>query len=72
MATFFSPNGNPEVWHSKPDGYYTEDEWYELNTPEIPELDLYDYAFIPEVDIGSRIDAIEDIILALLKGEINV
>ena len=33
MATYISPNGNPEVWDTKPDGYYTEAEWAELHPP---------------------------------------
>lgn len=72
MTTFYSPDGNPEVWETKPDGYFTEDEWLELHPQEIIEPELYDYAFIPDTDIASRVDAIEDVILALLKGEINV
>lgn len=72
MTTFFSPNGNPEVWDIKPDNYLTEDEWFELNQPEISESEIYKNAFTTDTDIGSRIDAIEDILLALLKGEINV
>lgn len=35
MATYISPTGNPEVWDTKPDGYYTEEEWQELH-PYIP------------------------------------
>lgn len=27
MATFYSPEGNAEVWASKPDGYFTPEEW---------------------------------------------
>ena len=27
MGIFFSPEGNPEIWDSKPDGYYTPEEW---------------------------------------------
>lgn len=72
MTTFFSPDGNPEVWENKPEGYFTEDEWFELNPPEVPEPELYEAAFSPEPDIGSRIDALEDVLLALLKGEIHV
>lgn len=35
MATYYNPNGNPEVWDTKPDGYYTVDEWQELH-PYVP------------------------------------
>jgi hypothetical protein len=40
MATFISPNGNPEVWTDKPHGYFTPEEWaakYPAPTP--PALD---------------------------------
>ena len=33
--TYYSPDGNPEVWDKKPDGYYTPEEWAELH-PYIP------------------------------------
>lgn len=35
MATYYNPNGNPEVWDEKPDGYYTVEEWQELH-PYVP------------------------------------
>lgn len=36
--TYYSPNGNPEVWDTKPEGYYTPEEWAELHppTPYVP------------------------------------
>ena len=38
MAKFYSPSGNFEVWDTKPDGYYTEDEWAALHpAPDPPE-----------------------------------
>ena len=33
MAKYYSPSGNLEVWDTKPDGYYTEDEWAKLHPP---------------------------------------
>lgn len=27
MPVFYSPEGNPEVWAQKPDGYLTPEEW---------------------------------------------
>lgn len=33
MAKYYSPDGNIEVWDTKPDGYYTEAEWAELHPP---------------------------------------
>lgn len=35
MATYYNPNGNPEVWDNKPEGYFTPEEWAELH-PYIP------------------------------------
>jgi hypothetical protein len=35
---YYSPSGNLEVWDTKPDGYYTEEEWAELHpAPPAPE-----------------------------------
>jgi hypothetical protein len=35
---YYSPTGNLEVWTTKPQGYYTEEEWAELHpAPEPPE-----------------------------------
>ena len=31
MATFFSPEGNPEIWGTKPEGYFTPEEWAEMH-----------------------------------------
>lgn len=36
MPTFFSPKGNPEVWATKPDGYYTPEEWATLHPMPAP------------------------------------
>lgn len=33
MAKYYSPNGNIEVWDTKPDGYLTLEEWAELHPP---------------------------------------
>lgn len=35
MAKYYSPTGNIEVWDTKPDGYYTVEEWEEMH-PYIP------------------------------------
>ena len=35
MAKYYSPDGNIEVWDTKPEGYYTEEEWQELH-PYVP------------------------------------
>ena len=33
MAKYYSPDGNIEVWDTKPDGYFTVKEWAELHPP---------------------------------------
>lgn len=37
MPTFFSPEGNPEIWAQKPDGYMTPEEWDRANPAPEPE-----------------------------------
>ena len=41
MAKYYSPEGNIEVWDSKPAGYYTVEEWEEMHppTPYVPTKD---------------------------------
>ena len=35
---YYSPDGNLEVWDTKPNGYFTEEEWVELHpAPPPPE-----------------------------------
>lgn len=33
MATYISPTGNPELWKTRPSGYYTQAEWDAMHTP---------------------------------------
>ena len=35
--TYISPSGNSEIWNEKPAGYYTPEEWEEMNRPAPPE-----------------------------------
>lgn len=39
MATFFSPEGNPEVWQAKPQGYFTPEEWSAAHPAPAPTLE---------------------------------
>lgn len=39
MATFYSPEGNPEVWINKPDGYFTQEEWAAAHPAPKPTLE---------------------------------
>lgn len=36
MPKYYSPNGNIEVWDTKPDGYYTIKEWEEMHPAPPP------------------------------------
>jgi hypothetical protein len=39
--TYYSPDGNPEVWDKKPEGYLTPEEWAEQHpyVPPVPTRD---------------------------------
>lgn len=40
-STFYSPDGNPEIWDDKPEGYFTPEDWFAAHpTPAVPEVDL--------------------------------
>lgn len=39
MPIYFSPTGNPEVWQSKQEGYFTPEEWAALHPAPAPTLD---------------------------------
>lgn len=36
MPIFYNPQGNPEVWDEKPQGYITVEEWQAQNPPPEP------------------------------------
>lgn len=36
MGRYYSPQGNFEVWDTKPDGYYTFEEWKQLHPDPEP------------------------------------
>ena len=35
--TYYSPDGNPEIWETKPDGYFTPQEWRAAHPAPEPE-----------------------------------
>ena len=37
MSIFVSPQGNPEIWESKPKGYFTPEEWLAAHPAPEPE-----------------------------------
>lgn len=39
MPTFYNSTGNAEVWASKPEGYFTSEEWAALHPPPVPTLE---------------------------------
>ena len=46
MAKFYSPDGNPEIWNERPDGYLTPEEWaalHPLPEPTFEELKTAKY-----------------------------
>ena len=46
MAKFYSPDGNPEIWNERPDGYLTLEEWaalHPLPEPTFEELKTAKY-----------------------------
>lgn len=36
MASYYSPQGNLEIWETKPEGYFSMDEWQETHAPPAP------------------------------------
>lgn len=60
--TYFSPQGNPEVWEGKPDGYFTPEEWqlaHPAPQPEPPTLPEALAAKLAEVMAGYKAAFVE-------------
>ena len=60
MPTFYSPIGNPEVWATKPNDYYTEAEWI-VSQPQpepLPEPTLEDLRTAKIVEINKGYNAV--------------
>lgn len=38
MSKYYSPEGNIEVWDTKPEGYYTPEEWEAMHPAPPPPL----------------------------------
>lgn len=50
--TYYSPDGNPEIWESRPEGYFTPQEWWAAHPapePEPPTLDEARAAKLAEI-----------------------
>lgn len=55
MATYISPQGNPEIWETKPEGYFTVNEWKAAHPEPAsppPSLDEARAAKLSEVMFG--------------------
>lgn len=39
MARFYSPDGNPEIWNERPEGYLTPEEWAAEHPAPAPSFD---------------------------------
>ena len=53
--TYYSPDGNPEIWETKPDGYFTPEEWQEAHPAPEPEP----YVPTPEEQLEAFTSAIQ-------------
>lgn len=56
MSTYYSPNGNPEVWDEKPENYFTKEEWFA--THPIPEESFDEVKTKKLLEINSKCDSI--------------
>lgn len=52
MPTYYSPNGNPEVWEKMPDGYVTEEDWFATHPEQEPTLEEVKAAKLAEINAG--------------------
>lgn len=50
MPTYYSPNGNPEVWDNMPDGYVTEEDWFATHPEQEPTLEEVKAAKLAEIN----------------------
>jgi len=41
MPTYYSPEGNPEIWAEQPEGYVTKQEWQKQNSSAPTRAELY-------------------------------
>lgn len=60
MPTFFSPDGNPEVWAERPTGYFTPEEWqakHPAPQPTVPTQGELDSA--REAEIKAELQSID-------------
>ena len=57
MSTYISPDGNPEMWDQKPNGYFTPEEW-EADHPAPPPPEPTPEE-IAQAEIKSRLSQID-------------
>jgi hypothetical protein len=53
MPTYYSPGGNFEVWHEKPDGYFTSEEWTALHPAPVVEISLEELKEVKKAEIAA-------------------
>lgn len=51
MPVYYSPQGNCEMWETKPDGYLTEEEW--LASLPVPTLDEVKSTALDTIDVDT-------------------
>lgn len=70
---YYSPDGNLEVWDTKPEGYYTEEEWAELHpAPPPPEPTAEEKMAMLDADYNQqKADLLTAYQTAMLYGDTN-
>lgn len=70
---YYSPNGNLEVWDTKPEGYFTEEEWQEAHpAPPAPEPTLEEKITMLDADYNQqKADLLTAYQTAMLYGDTN-
>lgn len=83
MPTFYSPNGNPEIWAEKPNKYFSPEEWLaarplidaeaealaraEAVKLELANLDLASIRALREIGNGTGTQADHDCLKAIYE-----
>ena len=68
---YCSPDGNPEIWETKPDGYFTAEEWHAAHpapAPEIPALTVTEARELKLAEIIAGANAVKSALSARFSG----
>lgn len=60
MPVFYSPKGNPEIWKTKPNGYFTEQEWADHNKPTQEELETQEIVRVQQESEWAILRSVKD------------